>query len=186
MERARLKDIDGNFDTSGGTMRRLARTLLVVFVVMPGQALADEEGFLQSLQGNWLGKGMVKPRVGMPPVILDCAFETKARGLALSMNGTCRGLILVQRSLGASLRADGTRYSGTYVGPAGRRSALSGRRQGNAIRLSIRWSREVNGDRSADMVIQKIGGNGLKLSTHDLDPLTGKRVITSEINLKRE
>lgn len=166
-------------------MRRLACLLLVLGALMPGQASADERGFLQSLEGDWSGKGTVKPRFNVPAVNLTCTFQTRAQGLALSMNGSCTGLVLVRRSIGANLRAEGVRYNGTYIGPAGGRSALSGRRQGDAIRLAIRWAREVNGDRNADMVIRRIGGNVLKLSTHDLDPRTGKSVVTSEINLRR-
>lgn len=166
-------------------MRRLAGSLVLLLALGPAQALADEAGFLRSLQGEWLGTGMMKPSIGVPAVNLDCAFKTTASGQALAMNGTCSGMIVVQRSLGANLRADGRKYTGTYTGPSGRRSALSGQRRGDAIRLSIRWGRDVNGDRNADMVIQRIGGDRLKLSTHDRDPQTGESVTTSEINLTR-
>jgi hypothetical protein len=167
-------------------MKRLFSSLTMIPLLLLSQhALAEEEGFLRSLAGNWSGQGTVKPRINMSPINLTCNFETQARGTALSMNGACRGLILIRRSIGADLRAAGGRYSGTYIGPAGGRSALSGNREGNVIRLAIRWSKDVNGDRSANMIIRKVGNNGLNLSTIDRDPATGKTVVTSEIDLQR-
>ena len=168
-------------------MRRSFCLLVVIpLLLLSQQAFAEEEGFLRSLQGNWSGQGTVKPRINMSPINLTCNFETQARGAALSMNGACRGLVLVRRAIGADLRAAGSRYSGTYIGPAGGRSALSGSRKGNVIRLAIRWSKDVNGDRNANMMIRKVGDNGLQLSTIDRDPATGKTVVTSEINLQRK
>jgi hypothetical protein len=60
-----------------------------------------------------------------------------------------------------------------------------GTRRGDAIYLEVRWAKNVNGDRSAQMILQKIGDDGLKLSTNDVDPKSGKLVTTSEINLRR-
>ena len=51
--------------------------------------------------------------------------------------------------------------------------------------LAICWAKEVNGDRSARMTIEKIGSNGLRLTTVDTDPKTGKSVVTSQIDLRR-
>ena len=56
---------------------------------------------------------------------------------------------------------------------------------GNAINLAIRWAKEVNGDRIAKMTIEKIGSTGMRLTTVDTDPKTGKSVVTSQINLRR-
>jgi len=57
---------------------------------------------------------------------------------------------------------------------------------GNAIKLAIRWAKEVNGDRSASMTIEKVGSDGMRLTTVDTDPRTGKNVVTSQINLRRD
>ncbi len=59
------------------------------------------------------------------------------------------------------------------------------KRSGNAIKLAILWAKEVNGDRSARMTIEKIGSNGMRLTTIDTDPKTGKGIVTSQINLRR-
>ena len=43
----------------------------------------------------------------------------------------------------------------------------------------------VNGDRSAQLTVQKNGANGILLTVTDRDPKTGKNVVTSRIDLKR-
>ena len=65
-------------------------------------------------------------------------------------------------------------YSGSYVGAGTGIAGLNGKRSGNAINLAIRWAKEVNGDRSARMTIEKIGSDGMRLTTVDTDPRTGK------------
>lgn len=51
--------------------------------------------------------------------------------------------------------------------------------------LGIRWAKEVNGDRAAQLKLEKIGDNGMRLTTTDKDPATGKNIVISEINLNR-
>ena len=94
-------------------------------------------------------------------------------------------MLIVSRAIGADLKANGTKYSGSYVGAGTGTAGLSGSRSGNAINLGIRWAKEVNGDRKARMTVEKVGENGMKLTTVDVDPETGKSVVTSQINLSR-
>lgn len=148
-------------------------------------AAADESTFLSSLQGTWIGKGTVITRIGRPAINVNCTLNSNARQTALRMSGTCRGLLVVKRTIAADLAASGARYSGTYTGPSGRPSALAGNRRGNAINLTVRWQRDINGDRTAAMTIEKIGDNGLRLRTTDKDGKTGKTVVTSDIRLVR-
>ncbi|APO75694.1 hypothetical protein AM571_CH02892 [Rhizobium etli 8C-3] len=152
----------------------------------PHAAAAQEADFLRSLSGNWQGTGQVLMRIGSDPVNVRCSFATRAGLANFSMNGSCRGFIVVRRAVSANLRVSGGRYSGTYVGPMGLPSALSGSRRGNAINLSVRWARPVNGDRNATMTIEKIGADGLRLLTVDRDHATGRSVITSNIDLRRQ
>ena len=74
---------------------------------------------------------------------------------------------------------------GSDVGAGTGTAGLSGSRSGNAINLGIRWAKEVNGDRKAQMTVEKVGDNGMKLTTVDVDPETGKSVVTSAITLAR-
>ncbi|WP_028754204.1 hypothetical protein [Rhizobium leucaenae] len=163
-----------------------ARVLLILSIgLLPNLAAANESNFLQSLQGNWTGKGTVIRRIGTSPINVACSFAVTATGPSLSMRGNCRSFLIISRAISADLRVNGARYSGVYVGPAGGRSGLSGERQGNTIDLTVHWAKEVNGDRAANMAIQKIGSNSLDLRTIDRDPKTGKSVITSDITLRR-
>lgn len=165
----------------------MKRHLLIASAIclIAAAAQADERAFLGSLEGNWAGRGIVKLRADMAPINVACNFDSTNSGLAFSMRGTCRGLILVSRSISADLKFDGAHYSGTYIGPKGGRSGLMGNRRGSAINLTIHWAKEVNGDRRARMILQKVGDHGMKLMTVDRDPSSGGRVVTSEINLRR-
>ncbi|WP_027998227.1 hypothetical protein [Sinorhizobium arboris] len=168
--------------------RLLFASLALIGGMLPFEmsaAPADEAAFLSSLEGRWSGGGTVLLRIDRGPINVSCNFDSQASDTALAMRGTCRGLLVVSRSISADLRSDGTRYSGVYVGPRGGRSALSGSRRGNAINLTVTWAREVNGDRKATLIVQKLGANGMRLSTVDVDPASGKRVVTSELNLRR-
>lgn len=159
--------------------------LVVMASFAAGDARADEGTFLKSLGGSWAGGGMVRIRANMSPINISCNFNSQATGLALSMAGVCRGMLLISRTIDAKLRYGGSSYSGSYIGPRGGRAGLNGSRQGDAINLTIRWAKEVNGDRRADLILRKVGANGMQLTTVDVDPASGKRIVTSEINLKR-
>ena len=150
-----------------------------------GAAHADEADFLQSFQGNFTGKGTVKVNTDAPAVNVSCRFDSDATSSSLSLDGTCRGLVVATRAISADLRSRGTRYTGTYVGSRTGPAQLSGRRSGNAINLGIRWAKEVNGDRTAQMRVEKNGEDGIRLIVIDVDPKTGERVTTSRIDLRR-
>lgn len=159
--------------------------LAVATALAASPVLADETAFLSSLTGSWKGSGTVVTKIGNRPVNVNCTFESKSSGASLSMNGTCRGFVVVRRAISADLSASGSRYRGNYVGPSGRPSALSGSRRGNAINLTVRWNRDINGDRVAGMTISKVGANGLRLRTTDKDGANGPTVVTADIQLTR-
>ncbi|WP_425356384.1 hypothetical protein [Xaviernesmea rhizosphaerae] len=148
-------------------------------------AMAAEEDFLPALGGRWTGGGTVITRIGSAPIRVTCDFDSKASARALAMSGRCRGLLVVRRAVSADITRAGARYAGSYTGPSGRPAALSGRRSGDSLDFSVRWSREINGDREARMTIRRIGQNGLQLRTLDRDPKTGKTVVTSDLTLRR-
>ncbi|WP_426124460.1 hypothetical protein [Pararhizobium sp. PWRC1-1] len=148
-------------------------------------ASADEAGFLKSIGGKWSGNGSVTTKIGSRPLNVTCRFDSKARGPSLVMEGQCRGLVVVRRAVSADIRANGTKYSGTYIGPSGRPSRLSGSRTANSINFIVHWSREINGDRTAQMTLERIGAKGLRLKTVDKDLKSGRLIVTSDIRLTR-
>lgn len=167
-------------------MRTLYPPVLAALLSLAaGTVSASEAGFLKTLAGGWTGSGMMKRTTASSPVNLDCTFQSKVSGEALSMNGTCTGLIVLSREVSATVTARGTQYSGSYVGPSGGVSKLNGGRSGDAINLAVRWSKIINGDRTASMTIQRLGNNAIRIKTIDKDPASGKQVVTSEINLRR-
>ncbi|MGY5777714.1 hypothetical protein [Rhizobium sp. LEGMi135b] len=125
-------------------------------------------------------------KIGDSPINVSCKFAISAPGPSISIRGNCRGLLIISRAISAQLTASGNRYSGTYTGPSGATSQLSGGRQGNVINLAVRWARLVNGDRDANMTIRRQGSSQLILRTIDKDLSSGKPVVTSEINLRRQ
>ncbi|NLS00553.1 hypothetical protein HGP17_27300 [Rhizobium sp. P38BS-XIX] len=149
-------------------------------------AAADESSFLKSLDGNWTGTGTVLRKIGGSPIRVSCKFNINAPGASISMQGNCRGLLIVNRPISANLSVQGTKYSGSYTGPSGASSSLSGARQGNTINLAVHWARLVNGDRDATMRFNKRGSNQLTIQTTDKDLTSGRSVITSDIQLKRQ
>lgn len=148
-------------------------------------ALADEGRYLRSLGGSWSGTGTVLVRTSSSPVTVTCHFTSNASASSLALDGKCRGLLVISRSIGSRLKSSGGKYSGTYTGSSSGVAQLTGTRRGNALNLAIRWAKNVNGDRSAQLTLEKVGTDGMKLSTTDIDPKTGKAVTTSEINLRR-
>lgn len=148
-------------------------------------AQAGEGEFLNSLEGNWAGNGTVKVRTNSAPIKVDCKFSSDTTDTSLSLDGNCRGLLIFSRAISADLKAQGSRYAGSYVGAGTGTAGLAGSRKGNAINLGIRWAKEVNGDREAVMTVKKVGANGMRLTTVDVDPKSGKSVVTSQIDLRR-
>ncbi len=146
---------------------------------------ADEAGYLASLQGSLKGSGFAKLRTNRGAINLTCSFRSVAQKSSLSLSGTCRGLGLVTRQIDARLDVSGARYRGTYTGAASGPATLSGRRSGETIELQVKWSKEINGDKSANMRIERTRGNGIRILTIDRDPESGKSVVTSQIDLKR-
>lgn len=166
--------------------RALKPALLAAALALPVSGVqAGEADFLKSLGGKWSGNGTVKVRTNSSPVRVKCSFDSDATASSLSLDGTCRGLVVFSRAVGADLKVSGAKYSGSYVGAGTGTAGLNGSRSGNAINLGIRWAKEVNGDRNARLTVQKVGDSGMKLTTTDRDPATGKTVVTSEINLRR-
>lgn len=139
-------------------------------------ASADDAQFLTSLQGRYEGSGNVRLRTNQDPINVTCS---------LSLNGKCRGLLVVSRTVGAKLIQNGSAYEAHYVGAGPGPATLSGKRAGNSLELIINWAKEINGDRQAQLSVAKAGARGLTLTTTDKDPLSGKSVVTSMIVLQR-
>lgn len=162
----------------------LAAAAALVFA--SGSAVhADESAFLKSMAGSWNGKGTVKVRANSPTLNVTCQFTSDTTPQSLSLDGKCTSLAIFSRVISADLKATGSQYAGSYVGAGTGTAGLGGQRAGDTINLGITWAKEVNGDRRAQMTIEKVGDTGMRLTTVDTDPKTGKSVVTSRIDLRR-
>jgi hypothetical protein len=121
----------------------------------------------------------------MPVMPVKCKFSSTTTESSMSLIGQCTSLAIFSRPLSATVATNGKRYTGTYLGSRTGPATLSGTRSGNALNLQIRWAMNVNGDRSAELRIEKIGDDKMRLTTVDKDPSTGKNVVTSQIDLRR-
>ena len=149
-------------------------------------AFSQEAAFLKGVSGSWTGSGTVKVRTNSSPVKVTCSFESGSTETTLKLDGNCRGMVIVSRAISADLTIADGRYSGSYIGAGTGTAGLSGKRIGDKINLGIKWAKEVNGDRTANMTIEKVGSQGMSLTTVDTDPATGKSVVTSRIDLRRK
>lgn len=160
-------------------------TIATASMVMAGAAHADESAFLKTLAGSWSGNGTVKVRTNAPTIKVTCRFKSDTNAGSLALIGRCTSLMVFSRVISANLKASGDTYSGSYIGAGTGTAGLGGKRNGDAINLAIRWAKEVNGDRRAEMTIKKVGASGMRLTTVDTDPATGRSVVTSRIDLRR-
>lgn len=169
-------------------MNRMCPAVLFGCAAMffPPPANASEEQFLNALEGQYEGQGRIRLRTDKAPINVDCTFNSATSAGSLSLEGRCRGLLGVSRAVGAKLQINGSSYSGSYIGAGSGTASLSGKRSGNTLNLAIRWAKEINGDRRANLSVAKIGERGLSLTTTDRDPSSGKTVVTSEIVLQRK
>ena len=166
-------------------MKSVAAPLLAACLFSATSAHADEANFLHSLQGKFAGKGTVRLRTNTPVMNISCTFTSDATANSLSLDGTCRAMLIMTRQIRADLKTNGTSYTGTYIGSRSGPAGLRGTRVGNAINLDIHWAKIVNGDRDAELTVEKIGADDMRLTVTDMDPKTHQIVVTSRIDLKR-
>ncbi|QND60502.1 hypothetical protein [Mesorhizobium huakuii] len=159
--------------------------LTAAMLCIAGSAQAADGAFLKSFAGSWVGKGTVKTDADSKPIKINCKFASNATDSSLSLDGKCTGYVVFSRAIGADVKTNGKTYTGTYTGSSTGPAGLSGNRSGNALVLGIHWAKEVNGDRAAQLRLEKVGDDGMRLTTIDKDPATGKNIVISQINLSR-
>ena len=166
-------------------MKSVAAWLGAACLFAATAAHADESRFLHSLQGKFAGTGTVRIRTNLPVTNISCTFTSDATVNSLSLDGNCRALLIMSREIRADLKVSGSTYTGTYIGSRSGPAGLSGTRVGDAINLDIHWAKIVNGDRDAQLTVEKTGPDEMRMTVTDMDPKTGKMVVTSRIDLKR-
>lgn len=145
----------------------------------------EEKDFLQSLSGSWQGSGQVRLRPEAEPVSVVCTLSSRTNGTALNLDGSCRAKVVFSRRIGVDLRAQGPRYSGTYVGSRRGAASLAGTRTGDTLNLQIRWPDRGSGARVASMQLASKKPGEMRIVTIERHPQTGARVVTANISFSR-
>ena len=148
-------------------------------------APVTEKDFLQSLSGSWQGSGQVRLRPDMAPVAVVCSLHSRSKGASLNLDGICRARIVFSRRIGVDLSADGSHYSGTYVGSRRGAASLAGSRSGNTLNLSISWPDRGAGGRVATMQLASRNAGEMRIVTSERHPRTGSSIVTADIAFSR-
>ncbi|MDR7220169.1 hypothetical protein [Aminobacter aminovorans] len=162
-----------------------AITALLLAVFPFSAAIADETVFLDTLSGNWHGSGQVRLNPGAVPLAVSCSLDSRADGAALNLAGACRAKVVFSRRIGVDLRANGTRYTGSYVGSRRGAARLVGTRTGATLNLQIIWPDKGTSSRVASMRLASVGTGHMQIVTIEPHPQTGEQVITAKIELTR-
>lgn len=168
-------------------MKTVLKPLCVLALVAPFAmpAAASEAEFLRSLEGSWNGRGEVRMRPDSRLVSVSCSLDTEAEGEALTMDGSCRTMVVFSRRIGADLRADGVRYRGSYTGSPRGTATLAGTRAGGTIVLDVLWPGGAAGTPPATMQVASLGEGRMRLVTVEPHPETGENVVTARLEFSR-
>jgi hypothetical protein len=163
---------------------RLAAFSLMAAVAGTGVASAATD-FLQRFDGKWSGSGLVQRNEGENPTQVNCTVRGNTGANGIAIGGTCRAYVLFTREIGAELTYDPKteRYTGVYRGSKIGPARLSGKRQGDALNLTVTWPKEVYGDRKANMTIRNTGGGTFSFVV--TDEVNGQRVTTTNLTLRK-
>ena len=147
-------------------------------------AAPPEEAFAERFDGAWRGSGTVQENFQSSTHRISCRMTGEGQGTAISVDGSCRAAIIFTRQLGAEVRYDPATglYTGTYIGSPTGPARLAGKRQGDAVNLSVTWAQPVNGDQKARMTIVNTG-SGLRIVMTDQENGQGPWKPMVDINL---
>jgi hypothetical protein len=171
-------------------MTIIAAGFAAALTLLPGGALAQasEQAFLDRFDASWTGGGTVIRNADRNPTRLNvsCLLGQKQVPNKINVNGTCRAALIFTRPFGASLSYDPAtqRYRGTYTGANSGPASLSGRRSGDALHLTVTWSKPINGDRTASLTIRN-DGRSLAIRMTDRAGANGPEVTTTDLRFAR-
>jgi hypothetical protein len=145
-------------------------------------AQAASTTFFDNLSGSWSGSGKAYvTKYG--DISANCRVAIKGQETSVAMNGSC-GLLVFRQKLGLSIRnVGGDKYVGTYTGSKTGPARVEGTLRGDRLVMTIKWGGLVNGDRTAQMVLQRTGPNSFAQTVND--KVAGKNRNTSNFVFKR-
>ena len=113
----------------------------------------------------------------------NCRVAINGAETKIAMNGSC-GMLVFRQALGLSIRnAGGNNYVGTYTGSKTGPAKLDGNPAGRPPGDDHKWGGLVNGDRTAQMVLERTGPNSFAQIVNDT--VEGKSRSTSNFAFVR-
>lgn len=163
-------------------MNRVFLATMFSSVLLISTAQAAPNKFFDNLSGSWSGSGNAYvTKYG--DISASCRVAVKGTDTQVAMNGSC-GMLVFRQALGLSIRnAGGNKYVGTYTGSKTGPAKLEGTLRGDRLVMNIKWGGLVNGDRSAQIVLQRTGPNSFTQVVND--SVDGKSRSTSNFSFKR-
>lgn len=147
---------------------------------------AAESDFLERFEGRFSGSGLVQRKPEEKPQQVKCDMQSTNTGNRVTIGGSCRAYLIFSREIGADIQYDpgSDRYTGTFTGSVIGPARLSGKRNGDAVVMTITWPKEVNGDTKANMRIENAGNGNLSIIVSDDLPGSGN-VVTTDLSLSK-
>jgi hypothetical protein len=163
-------------------MKHVLLALALSSTLLMSTAHAASNTFFNNLSGSWYGSGKAYlAKYG--EISAKCRVAITGAESRIAMNGSC-GMLVFQRALGLSIRnTGGNRYVGTYTGSSTGPAKLVGTLRGDRLLMTIHWGGLVNGDRTAQMVLQRTGPNSFAQMVNDT--VEGKSRSTSRFAFVR-
>ena len=163
-------------------MNRVFLATALSSVLSMSTAQATPNKFFDNLSGSWSGSGNAYvTKYG--DISANCRVAVEGTDTQIAMNGSC-GMLVFRQALGLSIRnAGGNKYVGTYTGSKTGPAKLDGTLRGDRLVMNIKWGGLVNGDRTAQMVLQRTGLNSFTQIVND--SVDGKSRSTSNFSFKR-
>jgi hypothetical protein len=164
----------------------LVRSMFLAAALSNGPFISAAEAtpntFFNNLSGSWSGSGKAyTSKYG--EVSATCRVAITGAETRVAMSGSC-GILVFRRALWLSIRnAGGNRYVGTYTGSTTGPARLEGTLRGDRLVMTIRWGALVNGDRTAQMVLERTGPNSFAQIVNDT--VEGKHRSTSSFAFVR-
>jgi hypothetical protein len=164
-------------------MKRFCFAIALAGSLSTSTAIADSNSFFNHLSGRWAGSGRAY-LAKFGEVSAKCRFAVSGAETQIAMKGSC-GMLGFRQSLGLTIKnAGGNRFTGTYTGSRTGPAKLEGTLHGDRLIMNIRWGGLVNGDRTAQMVLERTGPNSFSQTV--LDKVAGKTRSTSSFAFKRQ
>jgi hypothetical protein len=170
------------FFTKVSPMKRVFFAAALCGALLIPAAQAAPSNFFNNLSGSWFGSGQAYvTKYG--DISANCRVAVNGAETKVAMKGSC-GMLVFRQALGLSIRsAGGNRYVGTYTGSSTGPAKLEGTLRGDRLVMTIRWGGLVNGDRTAQMVLQRTGPNSFAQTVNDR--VEGKSRSTSNFAFRR-